>query len=142
MTLMRSELDRRERGKRGRNEDDPRPGGDGGRRERLRGGRADPTQRSRGGATAEGLPQCPDRDITHGSSSRSTRRFLRQNNFSQRDRLLETSMPEASARVEWRAPQHAGQSRPHDTPRVVEPTGTLPDSGEGRAASPVRPRDD
>ena len=38
--------------------DDPRPGGDGGRRERLRGGRADPTQRSRGGATAEGLPHC------------------------------------------------------------------------------------
>jgi hypothetical protein len=31
-----------------RKRDDPRPGGDGGRRERLRGGRADPTQRSRG----------------------------------------------------------------------------------------------
>jgi hypothetical protein len=29
-------------------DDDPRPGGDGGRRERLRGGRADPTQRLRG----------------------------------------------------------------------------------------------
>ena len=54
-------------------DDDPRPGGDGGRRERLRGGRADPTQRSRGGATAEGLPQCPVRDITHATPSRSTK---------------------------------------------------------------------
>ncbi len=35
-------------------------------------------------------------------------------------------MPEASACVEWRTPQHADQSRPHDTPASFKPTGALP----------------
>jgi hypothetical protein len=95
-------------------DDDPRPGGDGGRRERLRGGRADPTQRLRG---VQPPRVCSAVAWTgHGM----TRLQVDEQGAFNRNRAWSISMPQTVTCVEWMASQHADNSRRPDTPSGMD----------------------